>query len=131
MRVNEEISSAEYAIKKDELLKEKQKYEQLIADTNQRIETWLDRAENLFSFAQTARQRFEVGSLEDKRNILSCLGSNLLLTDKILNIHVDKNLAILKNLAPEVQDLHNRLEPTQSKAPQRFWEAHYTSDCPS
>ncbi len=128
MRVDEEVSADEYTAKKEELLKEKQKYEQLIADSNQRIETWLERAEDLFSFAQTAKKRFEMGALEDKRDILSCLGSNLILSNRILDINVDKSLAIIKQLAPEVQDLHNRLEPTQSKAPQRFWEAHYAKN---
>ena len=55
MRLNEEIGPEEYARKKDDLTQEKQKYESLIADTQDRIETWLKKAEEVFSFAQTAQ----------------------------------------------------------------------------
>lgn len=128
MRISEEISAEEYAIKKNLLLEEKQKYEQLIADSHQRVEKWLERAESLFSFAETARNRFKLGSLEDKREILSCLGSNLTLTNRILRFNVDKSLAIFKEFAPEVQTLHNRLEPLKNKPSQGFWEDSYAKN---
>ena len=69
MRLNEEIGPEEYARKKNDLTQEKQKYEGLIADTQDRIETWLKKAEEVFSFAQTAQNRFEAGTLEDKRYV--------------------------------------------------------------
>jgi len=128
MRVDEEVSAKEYTAKKDELIKEKQKYEQLIADSHHRIETWLERAETLFSFAETAKNRFEVGSLADKRDILSCLGSNLTLTDRILRFDVDKGLAVFRKLSPEVQSLHNRLEPLKSESSRRNWEDLYAQN---
>ncbi len=59
---------------KEKLLEEKQMYEQLISDTHHRVETWLEDAENLFSFAEKAKQRFESGNLTVKREILACLG---------------------------------------------------------
>jgi len=111
MRLNEEISAEEYARKKAALMQEKQKYEGLIADTQNRIETWLKQAEDMFSFAGTAQKRFETGTLEDKRYVLSCLGSNLVLTGKLLRIQVDKSLALFQEVAPEVQSLH-KLECT-------------------
>ena len=128
MRLNEEIGAEEYARKKDALMQEKQKYEGLIADTQNRIETWLKRAEDTFSFAETAQKRFETGTLEDKRHILSCLGSNLVLTGKQLRISVDKSLALIQEVAPEVQSLHNRLEPAQLTGSQRDWEALYSQN---
>jgi len=111
MRVDEEVSNEEYVTKKEELLQEKQKYEELIVDSSHRAETWLERAETLFSFAETARKRFKIGTLEEKKSILSCLGSNLSLTNRLFKVSDEKNIVILKKLAPEVQTLHNRLEP--------------------
>jgi hypothetical protein len=128
MRLNEEISFDEYVIKKEELLKDKRKYEELISDSSKRVETWLDRAETLFSFAETAKNRFENGSFETKRQILSSLGSNLLLEDKKLMISADINLAILKSLAPEVRELHARLEPIKTQSSQGSWEEKYTQN---
>ncbi|MBU4162494.1 zinc ribbon domain-containing protein [Patescibacteria group bacterium] len=128
MRLNEEIGPEEYAKKKDDLLREKQKYEELIGDTQQRIETWLERADKAFAFAQTAQNRFETGTLEDKRYVLSCLGSNLVLTGKQLRFQVDKSLALFQEVAPDVQSLHNRLEPTQLVDSTTDWEALYAQN---
>ena len=128
MRLNEEISPEEYARKKNDLTQEKQKYEGLIADTQGRIETWLKRAEEMFTFAQTAQNRFETGTLEDKRYVLSCLGSNLVLSGKQLRIQVDKTLALIQEVAPDVQSLHNRLEPTQLVDSTTDWEALYAQN---
>jgi len=125
MRLNEEICPEEYAQKKDELMQEKQKYEGLITDTQDHIETWLKRAEDMFTFAQTAQKRFETGTLEDKRYVLSCLGSNLVLSGKKLRIQVDKSLALFQEVAPEVQSLHNRLEPAQIADSITDWEVLY------
>jgi len=125
MRLNEEIGPEEYAKKKDDLLREKEKYEELIRDTRHRIESWLERAERTFSFAETAQKRFQTGTLEDKRHILSCLGSNLVLTGKQLRISVDKSLCLIQKVAPAVRSLHKRLEPAQVVDSVRGWEAMY------
>jgi len=128
MRLNEEIGPEEYALRKDILMQEKQKYEGIIEDTHDRIETWLKRAENMFSFAETAQKRFETGTLEDKRYVLSCLGSNLVLSGKQLRIQVDKSFALMQEVAPEVQSLHNRLEPAQLAGSITDWKALYTQN---
>lgn len=101
-------------------MKEKQKYEGLIADAQNRIETWLQRAEDTFSFAETAQKRFETGTLEDKRQILSCLGSNLILSNLKLRVQVDKRLELFHDVVPKIKSLQNRLEPVGSIGE---WEA--------
>ncbi|MCM8775762.1 MAG: zinc ribbon domain-containing protein [Candidatus Omnitrophica bacterium] len=128
MRLNEEISPEEYTTKKDDLLKEKQKYEELIGDTQKRVETWLDRADKAFIFAQTAPQRFNAGTLEDKRYVLSCLGSNLVLSGRKLRFQVDDCLALFEQVASDVQSLHNRLEPAQLADSITDWEALYAQN---
>lgn len=128
MRVSEEISASEYSEKKENLLKEKKKYEQLMSDAHQRIETWLERAEETFTFAQTARNRFQKGTLEDKRQILSCLGSNLTLKDRKLFAPLDNGLSLFQKVSPEIKNLHNRLEPTQSVDSKVDWEVVYSQD---
>ncbi len=128
MRMNEELSAEEYKQRKEKLLEEKLKYEQLISDTNYRFETWLDNAEKLFTFAETAKERFETGSLIVKREILACLGSNLILQDRRLNIQLLQPLNVFVKLAPEVRALHNRLEPLQVQPEQEFMEALYAKN---
>lgn len=87
------------------------KYDELINDAANRVETWLDRAEKMLNFAETAKRRFELGTLDDKRDILAALGSNLSLLDRNLSVALTKPLELVGEVAPEVQALHKRLEP--------------------
>jgi site-specific DNA recombinase len=128
MRLNGEITPEEFKSQNEKLLGEKNKYEELLKDTSHRQETWLDRAEKLFSFAEKARQRFENGTLEDKREILATLGSNLLLTNRELKVPLDNDLAMFLEVAPEVQALHNRLEPLQMTESTMSWEDLYNKN---
>ncbi len=128
MRLNGELEASEYIQRKEKLDKEKQRYEQLIADNNHRIDTWLDTAEKLFSFAETAKKRFESGNLVVKREILACLGSNLILMDRKLNVQLQEPLSIFTKYAPELKLLHNRLEPPQNKSEQEVIEVFYTEN---
>jgi len=111
MRLSGELSSEEYLSKKQTLLDGCQKAEELLKDDSHRAETWLDRAENLFQFAETAKKRFEEGDLQTKKEILSCLGTNFELSVRTLRLSTRKPLVYLQKLAPEVQALHRRLEP--------------------
>ena len=108
MRIDGEIDSSEYIKRKEKLAEEKQKIEQLIADNNHRFDTWLNNAENLFSFAETAKKRFESGNLLVKREILACLGSNLILLDRELNIQLQEPLYVFAKYSPELKALRNR-----------------------
>ena len=128
MRVNGEIDASEYMQSKGKLTDEKQRYEKLIADTHHRVETWLVDAENLFSFAETAKQRFESGNLVVKREILACLGSNLVLLDRKLNIQLQEPLSVLTKYSPELKALRNRLEPLQDKSEQEVMEVVSTGN---
>ena len=47
----------------------------------------------------------------EKRQILSALGSNLLLKDKKLNITIQKPLLLIEKAAKEVKVIHEKLEP--------------------
>ena len=128
MRINGEIDASEYIQRKEKLTEEKQRVEQLIADNNHRFETWLDNAEKLFSFAETAKKRFESGNLVEKREILACLGSNLILMDRNLNIQLQEPLSIFTKYVPELKTLHNRFEPLQNKSEQEVVEVLYAAN---
>ncbi|MBF0556181.1 MAG: recombinase family protein [Nitrospirae bacterium] len=114
MRINNEITAEENAKKKEETLKEKHKYEELLSDTNNQHSVWLENAETLFRFAEIAKERFENGSITEKREILSCLGSNLLLTNKKLEISLDNSLAFFLKASNKGEETSLRLEPVKS-----------------
>ena len=94
--------------------KEKTKLEELLNDTGDRVNKWLEVAEKTFAFAEKAKERFENGTLEEKREILAALGSNLILKDKKLSISIQKPLLLLEGVAQEVKAIHRRLEPLES-----------------
>ncbi len=111
LRLSGEINAEEFAKHKEKLLQEKHKYDELINDTTNRVETWLDRAEKMLQFAETAKNRFELGGMDDKRDILAALGLNLSLLNRNLSITLTKPLELVEEIVPEVQALHKRLEP--------------------
>lgn len=125
MRMNNEVSPEEYTAKKAIVTQEKTKYEELLKDTSHRRENWIKQAEAIFDFAERAKEKFETGTLEDKRTTLSILGSNLILRDKTLEISLEQRLALFLTVAPEVRELHARLEPTQVVENAEGWEKIY------
>ncbi len=70
MRLNNEIEPEEFTQRKNDLLKEKAHFMGLLNDAQDRANTWLERANNLFSFAKTAKTRFENGTITEKKEII-------------------------------------------------------------
>jgi DNA invertase Pin-like site-specific DNA recombinase len=114
MRLNGELTPQEYLAKKEAILQERQKIEALLADGTNRADNWLERAERLFDFAETAKRRFETGDLEVKREILGCLGTNLVLKNRTLHLSTVGPIAMMRELAPSVRAIHQRLEPVNT-----------------
>jgi hypothetical protein len=92
------LSDEEFKTQKNVILEEKRKIEQSLGATGQRIENWLENVEQAFDFSISARYRFATGSLEDKRQILSTIGSNLILKDKKLCLDVQSLITFWKRL---------------------------------
>lgn len=128
MRMNGEIAPEEFRERRDRISQEKKRSEEILSDASHRAETWLDRAEGLLSFAETARKRFETGDLAVKRDILAALGSNLVLKDRILEIQTERPLSLFREFAPEVQAIHKRLEPPKAPKNQEEWEVLYAQN---
>ncbi len=111
MRTNGELTEEEFKNKKRELIKEKDNFQKLLKDTDNRVDDWLDKAEEMFKFAETAKYRFENGTLEDRKNVLSILGSNLFLKNNILSIQVQKPLLLIQKASSEIKAFSRMLEP--------------------
>jgi hypothetical protein len=65
MRANEEIDASEFMVRKEHLLKEKERYTELLKDTDQRVTNWLEIAERGFNFAERAVIAFEKAKKEN------------------------------------------------------------------
>ncbi|MGD0576482.1 MAG: recombinase family protein [Candidatus Staskawiczbacteria bacterium] len=111
MRLNLELSEEEFLDKKHTLTKERNRLQGVLNDAENRASQWIEKAEALINFAKDAKTNFENGTLNQRREIFSALGSNLLLKDKILSISIQKPLILIEEAVKEVKAIHSRLEP--------------------
>lgn len=111
MRAGGEIPAEEFTKKRAGLLVEKAQFEKMFNDTGKRIDKWIDTGDRMFDFIENAKDKFKNGKPEVKRSILSTLGSNLILKDKILSLDIEKSLFPLKRVSKTLTDIKKRLEP--------------------
>jgi len=122
MRMSNEIEPEEYTFKKSVLLKEKQRYQEILNGTDQRQQEALELSERTFNFICYARFWLLQGDKKGKRDILTTLGSNLVFKDKILNITAPEPFEIIRKSLASVSknndgsNLKNPLQ-IQSKTP--------------
>ena len=128
MRASEEITDQEFRDKKSELSKEKLRLEELLADTGDRINKWMKKADEMFHFASMAKVAFENGDLELRKSTLQNFGSNLLLLDKKISITIEKPLLLLKDASKELKRIHRRLEPRRKPVKQMDLERIYAQN---
>ena len=57
---------------------------------------------------------FQTGDLETKRQILACLGTSLILKDRVLTLDLKAPLELIGEVAPAVRVLPNPLEPLKA-----------------
>lgn len=107
LRINEEVEKEEYLQKRAELKEELSQLKSKLESTEKRSVGWLELTERTFEFATHARYWFENGNLQEKREILSAISSNLLIDDRTLKITLIKPFAILN----EGLDKQETLEP--------------------
>ena len=74
----------------------------------------LEEIDQDLDFAVTARRRFNKGNDNKRREIISYLGSNLLLTDHVLGIELKKPLVLVAEIAKEVNEAAKRFEPLEN-----------------
>jgi hypothetical protein len=108
------LSDDEYAQRRGKLHKEKAALEELINNTDQRLQQQLKRSEEAFEIACTAQQRFTEGSSSVKKEILAAVQSNLTLKDKKLLFEAKKPFLILENTIYPEKLIISPIEPQKT-----------------
>ncbi len=90
------LSDEEYSRQRMALLKEKSRLEELFRDNGHRVDKWLELSEKTFKFACYAPYWFTHGDTNTKKEILSAIGSNLILKDKKLIIEAKNPFLIFE-----------------------------------
>ena len=67
MRASGELTKDEFERKKRSLSEEKERMNNLLKDTDNRVDDWLEKADKFFDFAENAKKSFENGSIEVKK----------------------------------------------------------------
>lgn len=111
MKLKGLLNDDEYTTKKRELENERTRIKELADDSDDRFTKVINRCEEAFEFAHIAKSRFDNGTLEEKRAILSYTGSNLVLKDGILRIEAKKPFAMIKSMADSSSLKDTRFEP--------------------
>lgn len=119
MRASGEISEEEFARKKSEINQEKAKLHELLNDTDARVDSWLQTADKVLTFASDAKEAFTERGQHARKVFLSALGSNLLLKDKKISIDTDIALLPMILVSNSVRRKNDRFEPPKSGSPKR------------
>jgi site-specific DNA recombinase len=114
MRAKGELDEDNYKRKIVFLNQEKSRLQELLEDTDDRVNKLIAKAEKIFDLARDSKKIFETGDLDAKRRVLSDLGYNLLLKDRKLSISIQKPLIYIEQAAPIAWQLKRRLEPVKT-----------------
>ena len=120
------ITEEEFLRNKSELNQEKIKIEELLADTGDRVNKQLERAEEAFSFAEKAKDMFENGSILEKKEILATLGSDFILKDQKLSIHLTKPFILISGMSLEVNKINDTVRTSKEIVNKRTLEDLYS-----
>lgn len=96
------------------LEKEKATRHKLLNAIDERVDERLQELDQDLGFAVTASQSFANGDDYKRREIISNLGSNLLLADKTLDIDLREPLEIVQKMAKDVQVAAKRFAPLEN-----------------
>jgi len=113
------LSDNEYKEQKNKLIKEKEIFEGAMRSNGNNFNQVLEMSEKAFDFALHAHYWFENGDLDAKRNILSSLGSNLIIKDQKLSIDLQKPFFLIKNYNLTTKSNNGRLEPLKTRINKR------------
>lgn len=119
------LSDKEYLDQKAELMKEKARLKEFMDDYDGRVDKWMDIGEKTFNFARNAKYSFDKGIPSEKAQILSDLGSNLILKDKKLEIQLQNPYSTIKEIVQRIPEAKARFEPKKTEQNEAKLEEFY------
>ena len=114
LKLDGDIDRDTYLSKRAILLKTLHHYKESLANPNNPRKRADELTESDFTFARDAQERFTKGTPQDKRAVLTELGSNLTIRDKKLSIDVPRPF---KWIAAYTAESRGPIEPTNSGVP--------------
>ncbi len=119
------IDQDSFSAKQKEIQKELSRLEGVLEKSSSGDDSWYKMAEQMLTFAELAKLRYQTGSQEAKRSIIGNIGLNLLISDRRPAITLLPPFEELKKIAPEARELSKSFEPVQGVAKQRVYADKY------
>ncbi len=117
----------EFRSQKAELVGERNRLEQLMGGTKEKLDHDLEVAERVFNFCAFALRNFNTDDLMKKREIFSTIGSNLTLMDRKLKIERLHPYLLIESELKSQRALYEGLEPEKEGYAERKEAAFATS----
>ena len=124
MRAFGEITSEEFRKRRSSMEQEMSGLEFELSIAKQKNQSWVQLAEDMFLFLEKAVEKFDNGTLDEKRAILTALGSNFMLKDKKLFIDLHSCLFPMKIVSKTLKDNNATFEPQKTFDINQEGESH-------
>lgn len=111
MRADNEITKEEYALRRKEAEKKKDFAELMINKIEGNNKIFFEKIDEVFNFATNVKNKFENGTLAERKEIILNLGSNLQICDKKLMISLDLRLKPFAKYVQGIKQEFTRVKP--------------------
>ena len=109
------ITDIEYKEQRQKLLIERESIRQQMQQMDNFVDDFDELTVKTFDFTVRALDKWEYGTLEDQRMILSTIGANMVLKDSLLTIEPRTPFLMIKNALEKV-----RVEPQKDDSLERY-----------
>jgi site-specific DNA recombinase len=107
------FTNEEFKNQKNEIIQEKNNILAELKELDNKQNSWIDLADRIYAFSLYAKEKFENGTLEEKRYILSCTGSKIILKDGKLDIEGKKVFRVIEKYRKKGAFEKQRFEPAE------------------
>ena len=118
LRLQDEVDSSIFKIKKDALMAEKHSIEKdMYLDTDSE-DMRINKTTEVFDFCKRVKDVFDQGSFEDKKLVIQALGSHFYLKDKKLTVELAKPFKLIQDAVTNQWILNPRFSTLKTKTAQ-------------
>ncbi|MFA7208735.1 MAG: recombinase family protein [Parcubacteria group bacterium] len=111
MKLNGELSEADFSFKQAELHKEQELLTRALTSEKTPQETWLEKLEKTLNVAEEICKRFKGGDLRNKKQVVASLGTDLILKNSQFTIGTENPILRIKKVAEVSSAIYKKMEP--------------------
>ena len=122
------LNEEEFRNHKESIMQERNKAQEKLLAVSVRQDEWIDLTEKTLRFCMLARERFETGTPEEKRLIVSCIGSNFVLMNGEVNFRAKNIFGIIEKVQKSGET--KKRGSNQEKEPYKAIKSAFTEEIP-